>query len=390
MLKHIFKLFWNQKKTYVGMFVEQIIVFVVLLFCFIVMGEKGSLYFTTGMMDTKNTFTCYLFPLPNAEHISFRELNEKMGHVVERVRKAPYVIAFGKSIAMVPYMRPEEMNPFDSILVDNKKIKVILKIADEHIFKVFKPQLEEGEWLKNTLMEDGSFPAVITRQLRDEMGWCQGVGRKIYFNGAEFSVVGVISGIKQEPLKPSYPTLIVPSCVDQENRWVEYTARIKEGEADNFRNLMNKEFYKMLGDDNVELSFTDVEKWKKARVQDDFMTLIGIAVPTAFLFIFAFIGTFGLFWLYSSKRKKEFALRIVVGSTPFGLKNFVITEALVLTVLAWIPGLILFFWVYPFNIVNLLALGTACFVMVLFSVFSAWYPAYQVSRVNPVEAMREE
>ncbi len=372
------------------MFVEQIIVFVVLLFCFIVMGEKGSLYFTTGMMNTKNTFTCYLFPLPNTEHISFRELNEKMDRVVERVRKASYVIAFGKSMAMVPYMRPEEMNPFDSILVDNKKVKVLLKIADEHIFKVFKPQLEEGEWLKNTQMEDGSLPVVITRQLKDEIGWSQAVGRKIYFNGAEFSVVGVISGIKQEPLKPSYSTLIAPSCVDQGNRWVEYTARIKEGEVDNFRNLMNKEFYKMLGDDNVELSFTDVEKWKKANLQYDFMTLIGIAVPTAFLFIFAFIGTFGLFWLYSFKRKKEFALRIVMGSTPFDLKIFVIIEALVLTVLAWIPGMILFFWVYPINMINLLALGTACLVMILFSVFSAWWPAYQVSRINPVEAMREE
>ena len=40
--------------------------------------------------------------------------------------------------------------------------------------------------------------------------------------------------------------------------------------------------------------------------------------------------------------------------------------------------------------VNLLALGAACAVMMLFSVFSAWWPAYQVTKINPVEAMREE
>ncbi|WP_065220151.1 MULTISPECIES: ABC transporter permease [Butyricimonas] len=390
MLRHIFVLFWNQKRAYGGMFVEQIIVFVVLLFCFTVIGEKSYLYFTDGMLNTRNTYCCYIFLAPNAKFPLFSEVNQKMTQVVEKINKEPYVVAFGKSIAFVPYMRPENMNPYDSILIDNKKIKVLLKFADEHILEVFKPQLEEGKWLTNIQQKDGSFPAVITRQLKNEMGWNQGVGKKIYFNGAAFSVVGVIAGVKQEPLKPSYPTLIIPSFIDHGNRWMEFTARVEEGKANDFRSLMNKEFYKMMGKDDFELSIADVEKWKRAQMQNDFITLLGVLIPTVFLFIFAFIGTFGLFWLYSSKRKKEFALRIVVGSTPFGLKNFVITEALVLTVLAWIPGMILFFWVYQFNVVNLLALGTACFVMILFSVFSAWYPAYQVSRINPVEAMREE
>ena len=102
------------------------------------------------------------------------------------------------------------------------------------------------------------------------------------------------------------------------------------------------------------------------------------------------IGMLGLFLLYSFRRKKEFALRIVVGSTPGGLKRFVIIEALLLTVLSWTPGIILFFLIYPINSINLLALIAACIVMVVFSVFSAWWPAYRISRVNPVDAMREE
>ena len=45
---------------------------------------------------------------------------------------------------------------------------------------------------------------------------------------------------------------------------------------------------------------------------------------------------------------------------------------------------------YPFSIVNLSAFGVAVGVMILFSAFSAWLPAFQVAKVNPVEAMREE
>lgn len=392
MLKHIFTLFLNQKKTYGGMFVEQCIVFMVLLFCFLMIGEKASLYFASGMLDSENTFACYLSPLSVDANKALPGLYANMDRVVEKVKQASFVVAFGKSRGMVPYVRPEEFYPCDSILIDRKKMNVFLKIADEQMAKVFKPRLEEGVWLTGKVLDDGSYPVVITRQLKDEMGWKRGVGKKIYYDGAEYTVVGVISGIKQEPLKVSYPTMIISNfnCVLNKVD-VEYTARIKKGEVDRFRDLLNREFYKMNGEScGVELSMTDLEKWKRSRMQGDYVALTVVLIPTLFLFVFAFIGTFGLYWLYASRRTKEFALRIVVGSTPGGLKRFVILEALLLTVLACLPGLVLFFWLYPVNRVNLFALLAACMVMVLFSVFSAWWPAYQVSRVNPVEAMREE
>ena len=80
----------------------------------------------------------------------------------------------------------------------------------------------------------------------------------------------------------------------------------------------------------------------------------------------------------------------MVGSTPRELYCFVISESLLLSALALLPGIILFCFVYPLDPVHLSALGCACLVMILFSVFSAWWPAYRVTRVNPVEAMREE
>mgnify|MGYP006915873737 FL=1 len=79
-----------------------------------------------------------------------------------------------------------------------------------------------------------------------------------------------------------------------------------------------------------------------------------------------------------------------MGSTCGGLFRFVVLEGVLLTLMALFPGIVLFCWVYPFSAVNLLALGMAVGVMMLFSVFSAWWPAYQVTKINPVEAMREE
>ena len=79
---------------------------------------------------------------------------------------------------------------------------------------------------------------------------------------------------------------------------------------------MSKEFNLMMGKDYVRLSFGNIEKWKLNDMRDVFIILLGIGIPTFFLFSFAFIGTFGLFWLNSSKPRKEIDLRIVIGSTP--------------------------------------------------------------------------
>ena len=46
MMKHIFTLFLNQKRRYGGMLAEQMLVFFVLLFCFVVVGEKIAQYFS--------------------------------------------------------------------------------------------------------------------------------------------------------------------------------------------------------------------------------------------------------------------------------------------------------------------------------------------------------
>ena len=82
------------------------------------------------------------------------------------------------------------------------------------------------------------------------------------YKGGEYTVVGVVAGMKQNPLSVSRPTLIIPNHTQQDSRF-EYTVRVKEGKADNFRNLMSKEFTLMMGKDNVRLSFGNIDVYKR-------------------------------------------------------------------------------------------------------------------------------
>ena len=68
----------------------------------------------------------------------------------------------------------------------------------------------------------------------------------------------------------------------------------------------------------------------------------------------------------------------------------VMTESVVLTLLAAIPGLVLAGFIYSWDGVVVIGVGATLAVMLLFSVFSAWYPAWKVSRVSPAEALHNE
>ena len=387
MLKHILTLFCNQKRSYIGMFAEQMLVFVVLLYCFIVAGEAIQRYCAPGMLNTDNVvyFNCYT---RGGESLNQDDEKEKLKSLCERLENSPMVVALTRTSQFIPYMRGENDYREDSVRIGSDKMVVFIKSADEKTLTVFQPMLEEGDWLKEEKLDDGSWPIVITRQLADEVGWTDVIGKKINDLGYEFTVVGVITGYKHDPMKCSRPTMIIPFCLW--SKWTECSVLVREGELANFRNFLYKEFYKIFEKGKDGLGIMDMSKIKDFYLQSDFLVLISLLIPTGFLLIFAFIGTFGVFWLYSTKRRKEFALRLVVGSTARELFRFVITEGVLLTLMSLLPGCILFCWVYPFSTVYLLAFGIAFGVMILFSVFSAWLPAYQVARVNPVEAMREE
>ena len=390
MIRHIFTLFWNQKKKYGGMFIEQAVVFVVLVFCFVNTGETLARYYTPGMLNTENTLQFGPELKLEGRSLSSEETENMMRHLCETLRTHLSVVAVSECAFFVPYVRSENMNPKDSLKCEGKSVQIYVKGADEFTASVFDIKLEEGRWLPGKILADGTYPAIVTRQLADRFGWHEVVGRNISLNGKACTIVGVMAGLKQEVYKESCPTLILPYEVCGYSDWPEFIVRVRDGELKTFSNLLDRECSRLFAGTNQEIGIYSVEGLKITTMLSNIVSVGTIVIPKSFLLIFTFIGTFGLFWLYSTKRRKEFALRLVVGSTVGGLHRFVILESFVLTVLALLLGLGLFVFVYPLQFVPMLALGSAVVIMIIFSMFSAWWPAYRVSRVNPVEAMREE
>ena len=384
---------WRQ---YIWTFWEQACVFVVLVISSVTIAMAVKQYHEPGLWNVERQlmFGYLLRDVgKGASEQDAQDLSVKMDVLLKNVRQDTNVEAVAESMGVIPYIRPDDgyLQNMDTVREGERAVGVLIKACDTEAQRVFEPQLEEGEWFKDGVLDDGSLPALITRQLVEQMGWSNSLGKEINLFGATFTVVDVVDGLKQQVFGELHPTLIVPLSIFGTNPFYrELCVKYKPDKRDECIALLNKEFRRLGMDKKALLIFYDMEDMKKDSMSGTVSNLVMQAVPTIFLVFFAFIGTFGLFWLTAKRRRREFALRMVMGSTRRGLMRLVVTESLCVTGLAMVPGLLLSFFIYDWTVPQALAIGLTVLLMLLFSVFSAWWPARQVARLHPADVLREE
>jgi len=389
MLIHIFKIIFKEKKRYIYVFAEQVFIFIMLMLSIVSFSSFFKKYNEAGTLDTENVLMLG-FVQAGLQGQDLIKSNREIYSLLEDLRKSPHVNSISMSDDFIPYLKEDRYyaHKGDSLNVVNKKIKAYFKYTDKYAMQVFKLELIEGRWLDDKRLPDGSLPAVISKEILEELGWNSAINKQVNFRNNLYTIVGMISGFKQNVLMESVPTLIMPINENNYFNYIEVAVRVND------RVAAEKKIYdlksKYITNSNVQLINIDMH----SKFEIDIFNVAGNVylqgIPTIFMLIFAFIGTFGIFWFNSRKRVREFALRLALGSTKNALVLLVIKESMIISAISMIPGLLLSFFIYEFNVAELIGVGATIVIMLLFAIFSAWYPAHQVSRVNPVEAMREE
>jgi hypothetical protein len=386
---------WNQRRSYSWIFTEQVLITIILMLSAVSVLEAYKKYKTPGMLDVENTFAIgymYTNMMGDITQKEWRNTIQSMETLIGNLKKLPYVKALAKSSNLAPYMRNDEyytLAASDSIRIDDRKFMTIIKASDEYGALALNPEIEEGVWIQeNRALPDGSLPVVITRQFADKAGWTTAVGKKIPYRSKIYTVVGVVAGLKHEPFIPSPVAIVEPQFANR--GYMETMAKIKPGMEREFIEAFHREFTRLVAGEKLEPVIEDMQSRKGMYISQSILPIVLQGIPTLFLFIFAFIGTFGLYWMISQKRMTEYALRIALGSTKKRLMNIVIGESLLITCIAVLPALALSFFIYEYTIVHVIAISVTVFTMLLFAIASAWYPAWAISRVNPAEVLQYE
>lgn len=390
MIKQIIKMAWSRRRSYIGIFIEQACVFIVLSFCLVTSVGLLNKLNSPGLLDTSDVVTLVI-PINHA----YEETEQRASSLVEILKNSSDVITLSGSIGFIPYVGIEDQ--IDSIFVDSKVYGVKVKYTDEYASKIFMPKFVEGNWLTCEARPDGSYPAVITKQLADQLGWATSLGKQISFMQYKVTIVGVIEGLKEEVLTDSPASLILPiNIAPPDNTCLFYAVKLQKGTIDSFYSFYTKEFSKMypeLDDQSDDLRYISLDVIKNAGLYGINISITAMSLICLFIILYTFIGSYGLISLISEKRTGEFALHLALGLSKKSLQYHVILESLIVTLLSTVPGcvvILVMLYSYSSKMPIIISLIASILIMIIFSLFSAWYPVFKVGKLNPAEVLKND
>ena len=395
MLKHIFIMLWNQKKKYTALVFEQVLVFIAVILSLTIAFDTVKSARTPGMLETDNVM-CFGYVIGGGFNgKEFRHSVQAMDAVKDKLEKKPYVTGICESYNFIPYTRPTEYYWEDSVsFVSGKKLYAHLKCTDEAAEKVFRPDIIQGRWFRDGERVNGLYPVVITKQLAEASEISDPVGKTIYMGSHAFTIIGVISGIKEEVLVDAPPSIIIPIKVmlptGSTGLSEELAARIKPGYEDEFANDFYHEFNLQWDeDDKTELYFRSCSDDKKSTMEKAVIGVAVTALPALFFLLFTLIGTIGVNLMDLQERKHEFALRISCGSTKRKAISLLLWQNIILTGISTIPGIAIALCIYPLATALPVA-GFALALALVLSLLCALYPTFIILKMKPAELLKEE
>lgn len=400
MNRQILKLLWNRRKDYIWIFLEQILVFIVLLFCFVQSVTKIQQYMDPGNLSMKNVSMVAIIPDNNGmDQSDWEDFHDKGKMIEQRMLSSGLVETIHEGYYSVPLNRSAAYNFQDSLIYNGQKYKFYIKTSDEKFPQVFKPSILSGTWYKNEAFEDGVYPAMVTSTLVEKLGVSEPIGMKLSYQGRDFRVTGVIPDFKTRVYDEATPTAIFASAAFRGHRFednAEMAILVKDGQMSNFINMFWKEAMAAFPDKGHQPYASDMEDSNKMANIETYLMLIATIIPTFFLIVFAFLGTFSLMYRQSQKMTGEYGLRMALGSTKKSLKQFVLAQSFIMTGVAIIIGCLIAVNLYisVFSEVEILSfliavLGTIT-LMLVFALGSVWYPAHLSSKIQPAIALTQE
>jgi len=400
MIAQILKLLWNRRKDYIWIFLEQILVFIVLLYCFMQIFIKLEQYLDPGNLSVKNVSMVSIIPDNNGMTEEDWDDFDAKGKMIEnRMLSSNYVEAIHLGFYSVPLNRSSSNNFQDSLTYNNEKYKFYIKTSDDKFPAVFKPKMIAGTWYKDEAFTDGVYPAVVTKTLVEKLGVTDPIGMKLNYEGRDFRVTGVTYDFKTFIYDKATPTAILAASAFEGTRFernAETAILVKEGQMKNFVNLFWKEAMAAFpGKGHQPFAFDMEDINKDSNIRTYLMLLITI-IPTLFLIVFAFLGTFSLMYRQSKKSTGEYGLRIALGSSQNNLRKFVFAQSCLLTSIAMAIGCLisvnLYLVIFPeVEVVTfIIAVLSTIVLMFLFAIISVWYPAYTAAKIQPAIALKQE
>jgi putative ABC transport system permease protein len=403
MIRHLFKLVWNRKRSNALMIVEVCISFLV------VFGVA-----TLGLFFLDNYRRPLGYQWKNVWSVGVRMGRSEASADEVAADNVAKQALFARLLREVRSLGPVEaaagsfVVPFDQggwtsrYKFKGRGMDMGMDRATVGFDKVMQLDLVGGRWFEEADMGQAWEPVVINRELaRMAFGDQDPIGRPFADprpNEHPFRVVGVVSDFRKGgELMPADKFMFRFESMDhpEGDPMRNLIVRVRPGTTVEFEEALVKRMQAVAPDWSFEVRPMPQIRTTAFRF---FLTPLIVAGTLAFfLLMMVGLGLIGVLWQNLLQRTREIGLRRAAGASRTAVHSQILLEQLVLTSLGVLIGTLLVIQIPVLDLIGVLShrvfLGGLLFAMAtmyLISVVCALYPSAMASRVAPADALRYE
>ena len=398
MLKHLFRLMWNKKRSHVLLIVEILAAFLVLF------GVTSLITYNLGNYrqplgyDYRDAWTISF----DARGMSDTAATELMRQIKTRTQSYREVQAVSLFSNNTPLSQSQSNTDifFGKIRQHTDRFH-----TDRDFARTLNVPVREGRWFDQSDEGEGVKPVVINQPLREALfGTGQAVGKLVSFSdpfdknlddNEKFRVVGVIGNFKSRGEYQRNDPAVFEYVRESKPHWLRtLIVKVVPGTDASFESQLMKDFAAMTKDWNVDVSY--LEKQRRTTQNITLVPVLIFLIVSGFLLINVALGLFGVLNLSIAKRRSEIGVRRAMGATARSITAQFVGEIWVLATFGVLIGLI-FAVQFPilrvFDLepgVYVSAIGISALVIFIIVTLCAIYPSRQAARVQPSVALHEE
>ena len=410
MIAHYLKLVWNRRRANSLILVEILVSFLVLCAVFGVVAYYAANWRRPLGYDYHNLWSLDV-DIP-------RTTEDDQASAVQAMATSQRLLAAMSSLRSVESVAPMPNTPYSGsmsrsgiTLADGTLMNFLTCDTTPAAFEVLQLELVAGRWLEPGDEALQFTPHVITQDMaRRLFGRENPIGRTIdgYKDGqvikpdppwTERRVVGVIRSYRKagELVDMPYAAFHPTSLTNPERGsapW-SYLIRVSPGTPVAFEEALLKSLHA----EAPEWTFTlrSVEIQRDRSIRSRLMPLLIGGTIAGFLILMVGMGLMGVLWQNVTRRTQELGLRRALGATAIGVRNQIIGEIVVLTVVALSIGTLLFLQLPLLGVLSFVGVGVfitailvASLVIVPFVILCGLYPGWLATQVEPSRALQYE
>ncbi len=308
-----------------------------------------------------------------------------------------------------------------AIFNQGRKSKLLVKKTDNVFWQVLDFSFVDGRPFTQNEFESGQFVAVINQRTQKELfGEESAIGKNVSFDNQNFNIIGVVdnvSAVEETALSDIWvPYTTNATSGYQQETMGRWDAILYHSDPEILEQA-NQEYIHMLKNDVIletpeklteaySGAYTKLESLSREMFYEEYSydthEQMFISVMIGLVLLFMLLPSINMINLNVSRimeRASEIGVRKSFGASTKQLLMQFIVESILLTLIGGVIGILLSIFIinsieasgiipYAMFSFNFRIFVVGLFLVLIFGLVSGVYPAYKMSRLNPVTALK--